>query len=91
MTEPSDILYYKVPLRVVRRGVAKGHIIVTNTGRDHHVIYTCQTKKTCPENKTISHLTGTFLGVLAIDSSTFYTVLALDGCAHDRDLLLYGY
>ena len=45
----------------------------------------CTYKKTCPEKITISHLTGTFLGVL--NSSTFYTFWVLDRRAHDRDLL----
>ena len=67
--------------KFVREGVAQGHIIIT-TGR--MTIY-CNTKKPCPEKITISRLTGTFLGVLNIN--TFYTFWVLDRRAHDHDLV----
>ena len=44
-------------------------------------------KRTEKINITISYLTGTLLGVLTIDSGTFYTFWLLDRRAHDRDLL----
>ena len=51
----------------------------------------CTHKRTCPEGITSSQLIGTFLGVLTINSSTFYTFWVLDRRAHDRDLLFNRY